>query len=103
MIVPQDEIKYVFNPYNLLPGDILLMNTYEEDMRARMQCKYEHAAIYKGDALLMEENRVHVVMSHIYSYAFREFDHARVLRLKKTSRLLLNEVGRKSRTQTGCV
>ena len=101
MIVPQDEIKYIFNPYNLLPVDILLMNTYEEDMRARMQCKFEHAAIYIGDAFLMEANGAHVVMSHIYSYAFREFDHACVLRLKKASPLTLKEIARNARKQMG--
>lgn len=101
MIVPQDEIKYIFNPYNLLPGDILLMNTYEEDMRARMKCKYEHAAIYIGDAFLMEANGVHVVMSHIYSYAFRQIDHARVLRLKKASPMILKKVARNARKQMG--
>lgn len=101
MIVPQEEIKYVFNPYNLLPGDILLMNTYEEGMRARMQCKYEHAAIYIGDAFLMEANGAHVVMSHIYSYAFREFDHACVLRLKTASPLTLKEIARNARKQIG--
>lgn len=101
MIVPQEEIKYIFNPYNLLPGDILLMNTYEEDMRARMKCKYEHAAIYIGDAFLMEANGAHVVMSHIYSYAFREYEHACVLRLKKSSPLTLKEVARNARKQMG--
>lgn len=101
MIVPQEEIKYIFNPYNLLPGDILLMNTYEEDMRARMKCKYEHAAIYIGDAFLMEANGAHVVMSHIYSYAFREHDHACVLRLKNSSPLTLKEVARNARKQMG--
>lgn len=101
MIVPQEEIKYIFNPYNLLPGDILLMNTYEEDMRARMKCKYEHAAIYIGDAFLMEANGAHVVMSHIYSYAFREYEHACVLRLKKSSPLILEEVARNARKQMG--
>ena len=101
MIVPQEEIKYIFNPYNLLPGDILLMNTYEEDMRARMKCKYEHAAIYIGDAFLMEANGAHVVMSHIYSYAFREYEHACVLRLKKSSPFILKEVARNARKQMG--
>lgn len=101
MIVPQEEIKYIFNPYNLFPGDILLMNTYEEDMRARMKCKYEHAAIYIGDAFLMEANGAHVVMSHIYSYAFREHDHACVLRLKNSSPLTLQEVARNARKQMG--
>ena len=101
MIVPQEEIKYIFNPYTLLPGDILLMNTYEEDMRARMKCRYEHAAIYLGDAYLMEANGAHVVMSHIYSYAFREHDHACVLRLKKSSPLTLEEIARNARKQMG--
>ena len=101
MIVPQEEIKYIFNPYSLLPGDILLMNTYEEDMRARMKCKYEHAAIYIGDAYLMEANGAHVVMSHIYSYAFREHDHACVLRLKKLHPLTLREIARNARKQMG--
>ena len=27
MILQKEEIKYIFNPYNLLPGDILLMKT----------------------------------------------------------------------------
>ena len=27
MILQKEEIKYIFNPYNLLPGDILLMET----------------------------------------------------------------------------
>lgn len=101
MIVPQDEIKYIFNPYKLLPGDILLMNTYEERLRQKMGCKYEHAAIYIGDAYLMEANGAHVVMTHIYSYAFREADHACVLRLKKFSPITLQNIARASRQQMG--
>lgn len=27
MILQKEEIKYIFNPYNLLPGDLLLMET----------------------------------------------------------------------------
>lgn len=50
MILKEHEIKYIFNPSVLLPGDILLMNTYEERLRKMMKCKYEHAAIYLGDA-----------------------------------------------------
>ena len=80
MIIPMEEIKFIFNPYKLLPGDILLMNTYEERLRKKMGCRYEHAAIYIGDAYMMEANGAHVVMTHIYSYAFREEDHACVLR-----------------------
>ena len=70
-------------------------------MRARMKCKQEHAAIYIGDAFLMEANGAHVVMSHIYSYAFREYGHACVLRLKKSSPSILKEVARNARKQMG--
>ena len=101
MILPKEEIKYIFNPYKLLPGDILLMNTYEERLRNKMGCKYEHAAIYIGDAYLMEANGAHVVMTHIYSYAFREADHACVLRLKKFSPITLQNIARASRQQMG--
>lgn len=101
MILTKEEIKYIFNPYKLLPGDILLMNTYEERLRQKMGCKYEHAAIYIGDAYLMEANGAHVVMTHIYSYAFREADHACVLRMKEFSPITLQNIARASRQQMG--
>lgn len=101
MILTKEEIKYIFNPYKLLPGDILLMNTYEERLRQKTGCKYEHAAIYIGDAYLMEANGAHVVMTHIYSYAFREADHACVLRLKEFSPITLQNIARASRQQMG--
>lgn len=101
MIIPKEEIKYIFNPYKLLPGDILLMNTYEERLRKKMGCRYEHAAIYIGDAYMMEANGAHVVMTHIYSYAFREEDHACVLRLKRFSPVTLQNIARASRQQMG--
>lgn len=101
MILVQSEIKYVFNPYVLMPGDILLMNTYEERLRKKLECKYEHAAIYVGDAFIMEANGAYVNMSHIYSYAFRELDHACVLRLKKYSPINLDNIARNARKQMG--
>lgn len=101
MIVPIEEIKFVFNPYVLLPGDILLMNTYEERLREKMGCRYEHAAIYLGDAYLVESNGAYVTMSHIYSYAFREKEHACVLRMKKKSPVTLSDVARNARKQMG--
>lgn len=101
MIVPQEEIKYIFNPYELLPGDILLMNTYEERLRRKMGCIYEHAAIYVGDAYLMESNGEYVTMSHIYSYAFREKEHACVLRMKKLSPIIASDIARNARKQMG--
>jgi hypothetical protein len=101
MILEKEEIKFIFNPYVLQPGDILLMNTYEETFRKRMGCKYEHAAIYIGDAFLMEANGAHVVMSHIYSYAFREQEHACVLRLKKCSPIVMQYIALSARKQMG--
>ncbi len=101
MILNETEIKYIFNPYVLIPGDILLMNTYEERLRGKMKCKYEHAAIYIGDAQIMEANGAHVVMSHIYSYAFKDFEHACVLRLKNCSPVTLSDVARNARKQMG--
>lgn len=101
MILNETEIKYIFNPYVLIPGDILLMNTYEEILRGKLKCQYEHAAIYIGDAQIMEANGAHVVMSHIYSYAFKDFEHARVLRLKDYSPITLSDVARNARKQMG--
>lgn len=101
MILQLDEIKYIFNPAKLRPGDILLMNTYEEDMRQKMGCRYEHAAIYLGDAYMMEANGVHVLMTHIYSYAFREREHACVLRMNKSSPITLSNVVRAAFNQVG--
>lgn len=101
MIVPKEEIKFVFNPYILLPGDILLMNTYEEELRKKMGCKYEHVAIYIGDAHILEANGAYVVMNHIYSYAFREQNHACVLRLKNNSPVIAVNIARNARKQMG--
>lgn len=100
-LVPIEEVKYIFNPVVLRPGDILLMNTYEEDFRAKLKCKYEHAAIYVGDAYIMEANGLHVVMSHVYSYAFREREHVCVLRHKGCSPITLEDVARAAHEQMG--
>lgn len=82
MIVPLEEIKFVFNESLMQPGDILLMNTYESQRNRMPGCKYDHAAIYIGDAFLMEADGYGVVMNHVYSYAFKEIDHGCILRLK---------------------
>lgn len=85
-MLTEDEIKFVFNEEALQVGDILLMNTYHEHQRRLMQgCTYDHAAIYAGDAFLLEADGCGVVMSHIYSYGFRQAEHACVLRLRETN------------------
>ena len=101
MILQKEEIGYIFNPYVLLPGDILLMNTYEERLREKMGCKYEHAAIYLGDAYLMEANGAYDVMTHIYSYAFRNIVDACVLRMKSSSPITRESVARAARQKMG--
>lgn len=101
MILQKEEIGYIFNPYVLLSGDILLMNTYEERLREKMECKYEHAAVYLGDAYLMEANGAYDVMTHIYSYAFRNIDDACVLRMKSISPITRDSVVRAARQKMG--
>lgn len=92
MIVPKEEIKYVFNESLMQPGDILLMNTYESQRRLMPGCQFDHAAIYLGDASLMEADGTGVVMNHVYSYAFREVDHGCVLRLKNVSPKIVADI-----------
>ena len=82
-MLSENEIKYVFNEPELQAGDVLLMNTYHEGLRNRIKdCIYEHAAIYVGDAFLLEADGLSITQSHINSYGFKHFDHACVLRLK---------------------
>ena len=101
MILQKEEIKFIFNPYVLLPGDVLLMNTYGERLREKMGCKYEHAAIYLGDAFIMEANGAYDVMVHIYSYAFREKGDACVLRMKSVSPITRENIARAARRKMG--
>ena len=101
MKLKEEEIKFIFNPSVLIPGDILLMNTYEERFRKKLGCKYEHAAIYIGNGRIMEANGAYVVMSHIYSYAFKNANHACVLRLKKYNQITISDVARNARQQMG--
>ena len=92
MIVPEENIKYVFNVQLMKPGDILLMNTYESQRRLMPGCKYDHVAIYLGDAFLVEADGMGVVMNHVYSYAFREVEDGCVLRLKNGSVRIIEEL-----------
>lgn len=92
MIIPKEEIKFVFNEPIMRPGDILLMNTYETQRRLMPGCLYDHAAIYLGDAFLMEADGTGVVMNHIYSYAFLEKNHGCILRLKRSTPKIIDDV-----------
>lgn len=101
-MLSETEIKYVFNEPALRAGDILLMNSYHEGIRSRMNgCIYDHAAIYVGDAFLLESDGLSVTQYHIYSYGFKELDHACVLRLKNASQRELNQLVINARQQLG--
>lgn len=77
----REDIQYAFNTANLQKGDILLINDYEEHLREKMGgAKYTHAALYMGDAFIMEANGYGVTMNHIFSYAFINVDDAIVYR-----------------------
>ena len=65
----REDIQYAFNTAKLQKGDILLINDYEESLRKKMGgAKYTHAALYMGDAFIMEANGYGVTMNHIFSY-----------------------------------
>lgn len=101
MGLPAEDLKFIFDTRVLRPGDILLMNTYEERLRNKLGCKYEHAAIYLGDAHIMEANGLFVKMEHIYSRAFKAKDHACVLRPKSISPVTLNHIVINAHSQVG--
>lgn len=99
MIVTKEEIRFVFNESLMKPGDILLMNTYESQRRLMPGCQYDHAAIYLGNAFLMEADGTGVVMNHVYSYAFKEWNHGCVMRLKHASPKAMEDILLWVRTQ----
>lgn len=101
-MLSETEIKYVFNEPELQVGDILLMNSYHERLRRLMDgCIYDHVAIYVGDAFLLEADGLSITQSHIYSYGFKQFDHACVLRLKNATPRELNQLVINARQQLG--
>lgn len=76
----REQIKYIFNPSVLKKGDILLINTYNERMHARMNSPYDHVALYAGDAFIMESEGGGVALNHLFSYGFQDLNDAVVLR-----------------------
>lgn len=97
-----EEIKFVFNEPVLQIGDILLMNTYHErQRRAMVGCQFDHAAIYVGDAFIMEADGLGVTQSHIYSYGFKAVEDACVLRLKEAKPKQLEGIVIRAREEMG--
>lgn len=76
----REQIKYIFNPNVLKKGDILVINTYNERMQARMNGSYDHVALYAGDAFIMESDGGGVALNHLFSYGFQDLNDAVVLR-----------------------
>ena len=97
-----DDIHFVFDTSKLQVGDILLMNTYHERQRRVMAgCRFDHAAIYAGDAFIVEADGLGVVESHIFSYGFKEIEHACVLRLKDVGIRKREEIVANARGEMG--
>lgn len=86
------EIKYVFNTSVLKKGDILLINTYDERMHRLQNSQYDHAALYAGDASIIESDGGGVALNHIFSYGFKDPNDAIVLRCTSDSEIIRNVV-----------
>ena len=96
------DIKYIFNTENLKPGDILIINSYTEpSLQKRLSSKYDHVAMYMGDAFILEADGLCATMNHIHSYGFREIDDAIVMRLKHWNQTIIDLVLLYARTKMG--
>lgn len=96
-----DEIKYVFNTSVLKKGDILLINTYDERMHRLQKSQYDHAALYAGDAFIVESDGGGVALNHIFSYGFKNPNDAIVLRCTSASETIRESVVFYARTAMG--
>lgn len=96
-----EEVKFVFNESALNVGDILLMNSYHERQRAKVQGRFDHVAMYLGDAYVIEADGLGVTMSHLYSYGFKAEDDACVMRLKQPDAKIIKKAVRYAKTRMG--
>ena len=88
-----NDIKFIFNTDNLKQGDILLINSYTEPaIQKRLSCKYDHVAVYMGDAFILEADGLCATMNHIHSYGFRDKEDAIVMRLKDWNQTMIDKV-----------
>lgn len=98
----KEEIKYVFNIDALKPGDILILaNCEDTKLIEEAGSKYIHAAIYMGDAQIIESDGIGVTMSHVFSYGFKEPDDAFILRYDKLTDSQIFLIIRKCREEMG--
>lgn len=96
-----EEVKFVFNESVLNVGDILLMNSYHEGQRKKVQGRFDHVAMYLGDAYLIEADGLGVTMSHLYSYGFKAEEDACVMRLKEPDDEIIKKAVRYAKTRMG--
>ena len=96
-----EDIRYVFNTSVLKKGDILLINTYDERMHRLQNSQYDHAALYAGDASIIESDGGGVALNHIFSYGFKEKNDAVVLRCISNSEMIREGVVFYARTAMG--
>lgn len=87
-----EEINYVVNVDLLRKGDILLINCYNERYQKRMGSIYTHAALYAGDATILESDGGGVVMNHLFSYGFKQPDDVVVLRYEKAPEGVMDSI-----------
>lgn len=88
----EKDIKFIFNTQNLKQGDILLINSYSDTIQKRLPSKYDHVAMYMGDAFILEADGLCATMNHIHSYGFPEIDDAIVMRLKHWDQTMIDKV-----------
>lgn len=87
-----EEINYVVNVDLLRKGDILLINCYNERYQERMGSIYTHAALYAGDALILESDGSGVVLNHLFSYGFKDPNDVVVLRYEKAPESIMDSI-----------
>ena len=88
----EKDIKFIFNTQNLKQGDILLINSYHHTIQKRLSSKYDHVAMYMGDAFILEATGLCATINHIHSYGFRDREDAIVMRLKDWDQTMIDEV-----------
>ena len=91
-MIEEKDIKYVLNTELLQKGDILLINTYEERWQRALNSPYTHAALYMGDAFIIESDGLGVDIHHVFSFGFKCPEDVKVLRNPSLTAELSNKL-----------
>ena len=79
-MIEEKDIKYILNTDFLQKGDVLLINTYDDRWQRALNSPYTHAALYMGDAYIIESDGLGVDIQHVYSFGFKSPEDVKVLR-----------------------